>query len=378
MKILRVSISYPREEMPGIGLSAFYHAHYSSEENMIITSYREQKKIDCKPGLRIVEIPLASSSLGSVNETFLRRVRKTIRKSLSQIGFLFRSTKHIREYKPDVVHIYSPIPIMVGVYCKFRFKSRLVMSLHGTDVERVVSSKIFSFLLRIPDAVLLVSDSMERKLQGKKGIKRVFYMGNGFNSNEFYNMNLHRENKFVHVASLRWQKGQEYLIEAFASFCKEYPAYKLVIFGDGELKSDLLELCKRKGISNNVIFEGICSHREINNELNTAKAFILSSVIEGSPKVVLEALATGTPVISTDVGNVKSTVKDAGIVVPSKDSESLYRAMKEVVETDAWNALSIRAEKYSLDYTWDKVAKRLEDIYSKITHFNRREQSIEN
>lgn len=365
MKILRVSISYPRLDMPGVGLSSYYHSYYSIDNNLIITSKKESPPLKNKPNVQIIEIPYNHSDLGQISNSKAVKILKLIKKISVQVMFLVKALKDIEKFKPDIVHVYSPIPILFGIYCKVRFRSSIIMSLHGTDVERISSSKMYQKLLDIPDAILSVSKETSVRLQNANINKSIEFMGNGFDTETFKNLCIAREKQLVHVANLRWQKGQSYLIRAFAKLCNDYPDFKLIIIGKGELYNELYELSKELGISSNVVFKGGCDRQTINLELNKSVGFVLSSVIEGSPKVVLESMATGTPVVSTDVGNVKTVVKDSGYIVPPKDEEALYLAMKKLIETKKWDVISNMAEVYSKEYTWDKVSQRLEKIYLK-------------
>lgn len=374
MRILRVSMSYPRKEMPGIGLSSYYHAYYSKDDNMIITALKEGHIIQNKPEVKVVEVPICNTTLGKLDESILKKTYRLLKKIFSQIMFLLKSIKYIERYKPEIVHVYSPIPILIGLYCRIRFNSGVIMSLHGTDVERIVSSKLLSKLLKIPDAVVAVSNSMRKKLHEEKIMYRIQYMGNGFDKKVFYNKNIKRKDQLINIANLRWQKGQDYLIGAFAKLHEFYPNYNLVIIGDGDYREKLENLVDEFDIGENVVFKGICSRETINDELNISKGFVLSSVIEGSPKVILEAMATGTPVVSTDVGNVRSVVRDCGIIVIPQNVEALYKAMSTIVETSDWGKMSKKAEQYSNEYTWENVGKRLKKIYDEVftsKHTNR-------
>ena len=102
----------------------------------------------------------------------------------------------------------------------------------------------------------------------------------------------------VTVGRMTYQKGQWHLLRAFSEIIKKVPECQLVIFGDGELKNDLIEYTKKLGIEEKVFFMGyIKNHHKF---IKKCDAFILSSLFEGLGNVLLEALACDIPIISTD------------------------------------------------------------------------------
>lgn len=366
MKILRVSNSFARENLPGSGLSCYYHCKYSSDENLVLTAYKEGSILDVGDNVQVEQIKISNFELGKIKQPASKALLNFFLKAYVQFIFLVKSYRYIKRFKPDLVHVYTPIPLLIGLYCKYRYKSTLVMSLHGTDVERIISSKIFRKILNLPDAVLSVSETTINRIRSK-GIKTdIIYMGNGYSKKEFNFKNYKRKNQFVHIGNLRWQKGQQYLIESFAKFVKIHSDFKLIIIGDGNERDNIEKMIERLSISEKVILMGVQPRNVVSEILNESKFFILTSLFEGSPKVVLEAMATGTPVISTDVGNVRKVIKDSGIIVPIRDSELLYKGMIDINEDSNWTLMSEKAIEYSGNYTWDAVSTRLDQIYSSL------------
>lgn len=364
MRILRVSLTYPRENMPGVGLPCYYHSNYSKHDNLIITLKMDGTMIPSKENVKIREIAVDNPALGDFEIGFLKKIGRYIMKLYYQLVFLLKSINFIKEFKPEVVHVYSPIPILFGLYCKLKFGSRFILSLHGTDVERVVRSSLLQLILKLPDRVVCVGQSMQERLSGIKLKNSIEYMGNGYEKEVFYNNKKIREKQIITVGNLRWQKGHKYLIEAFNKLHFLYPDYKLILIGNGPDYDILYKRVVSLGLGKHVEFRGICSRKNIAYELNKSKLFVLSSILEGFPKVIIESMGTGTPIVSTDVGNVKKVVEDSGYIVPAKDGEKLFEAMVKMIENPNWFELSEKAEKLAQQYTWESVVNRLEKIYS--------------
>lgn len=364
-KVLRVGMTYPRDNTPGIGLHGYYYSMYSDYDELILTAKRDGIKPNNRMGVKVVELEASNPRLGTYNESQLQRAMSFVKKLYGQLNFLSKAKPYIRDFCPDIIHVFSPIPLLCGIYARRKCGTKIVMSLHGSDALRMGEVKLLGKLLSIPDAIAIVGDDMVDMLPKDAKIKKpVTCIGNGVDLTVFNNRHEDRKEQFVHVANLRWQKGQQYLIEGFAKFFRNHPGYKLVIIGEGEERESLVNLCANLGVSKNVDFRGTQGREHIANELNRSKAFVLTSVTEGFPKVIIEAMATGTPVISSDVGNVKKVVGDSGYIFQTKDSSAVCAAMERIIESDTqWQTLSNRAEKYAQQYSWESVVERLDIIY---------------
>lgn len=365
LRILRVSMTYPRDTAPGYGLHGYYYSMYSDYDELILTAKRDGVMPKNREGVRIVEIDEKITALATYKENKLRRLLSFIRKITEQIRFLYKSKRYIDDFKPDVVHIFTPIPILCGMYARKKCGSKIVMSLHGSDALRMSKVRLFARILEIPDAVVVVGEDMIDVLPADVKTKRpIVCIGNGVDLQVFTNQHKPREKQFIHVGNLRWQKGQEYLIKGFAEFYSLHPDYRLVMIGEGEEREKLQSLCVNLGVQEVVEFRGTQGRQYIADELNKSRAFVLTSVSEGFPKVIIEAMATGTPVISSDVGNIRKVVGDSGIIFEPKNVEAVYAAMTEIVNNELhWTELSDEAARLAQSYSWEAVVDKLDAVY---------------
>ena len=141
------------------------------------------------------------------------------------------------------------------------------------------------------------------------------------------------EDYIVSVGRLKEQKNFKLLIEVFSEVVKEFPNYKLKIYGDGPLKSELIKLSNKLKISDKVIFAGYVNN--VGDCIKNARLFVLSSDYEGMPNALMEAMAIGIPCISTNCpcGGPNYLIKDGenGLLVPVGKKEEMNKAIKKVL-----------------------------------------------
>ncbi|MGC1386714.1 MAG: glycosyltransferase family 4 protein [Steroidobacteraceae bacterium] len=133
----------------------------------------------------------------------------------------------------------------------------------------------------------------------------------------------------VFVGRLDQQKDPLLLIESLKLIVAAVPNLHLVIVGDGVLRPRVQEVVRAQGLAAQVHFLGVRPPPEIAEILRAADLYVLCSAYEGMPIAVLEALATGLPVISTDVGEVRLAVHDGinGQISAAREPESFAEAI---------------------------------------------------
>lgn len=139
------------------------------------------------------------------------------------------------------------------------------------------------------------------------------------------------ENIIVFVGSLTIHKGVRYLIEAVAAL-QGQRRVRCVLYGDGPETAALEGLAKQLGIAELVEFAGRIDHDEVPEAMFKADVMALPSLNEGTPRVVLEAMALGLPVVAASVGGIPDVmVPDAGRLVPPGDAQALALALASIL-----------------------------------------------
>ena len=170
-----------------------------------------------------------------------------------------------------------------------------------------------------------------------------------------------REKTIVTACRLHPQKNLPMMINAFSMLADEFPAYKLVIYGQGVLEDELRAQIKSLNLENRILLPGFASN--ILEKVAPCSMFVSSSDFEGISNSMLEALGMGLPVVVTDcpVGGARMVIKSGenGILVPVGDTQAMYEAMRSVLKDPALAAkLSQNAIKVRDEFPLWKIAKR--------------------
>jgi glycosyltransferase involved in cell wall biosynthesis len=140
------------------------------------------------------------------------------------------------------------------------------------------------------------------------------------------------------VARLSAQKAHEVLFEAIAVCAASVPQVRLVVIGGGDRETELRDLARELGIDSRTTFLGV--RRDVPDLLPGLDAACLSSVHEGMPMALIEAMAAGLPIVATDCGSVRDTVEDGeqGFVVPVGDVESFADRLQRLAHQEPLRA----------------------------------------
>jgi colanic acid/amylovoran biosynthesis glycosyltransferase len=161
--------------------------------------------------------------------------------------------------------------------------------------------------------------------------------------------------RILHVGRLYEHKAQHHLIEACARLAARGVAFRCDLVGGGELRDELAASIAWHGLQNHVRLLGPRFHDEVLALYGTADLFVLCSITEGQPVVLMEAMRAGIPLIATAVAAVPELVQDGGILVPPADPEALADAIQAVADRRVdtakliERARSIVAEQYDLE-----------------------------
>ncbi len=169
-------------------------------------------------------------------------------------------------------------------------------------------------------------------------------------------------------------KRFDVLIKAFARLVAQCPDAVLLVVGDGPERGGLTRLVGRLGVAESVRLVGHVQHEQLPSWYRSADVFALSSQFDNSPNVLLEAMSSGVPIVSTDVGGVRHYVKPGinGELVPSGSSEELARSLLTLLDRNRGREIG-RANRQEVveRYSWSNSAAHLRRVYERVLGENR-------
>ena len=175
----------------------------------------------------------------------------------------------------------------------------------------------------------------------------------------------HRQNIVGYVGRLSTDKGVLNFIEAIPLILRECPEIKFLIVGEGPLYEIINKKLTEMNLRENVKMEGWIDHCNLSYILNKLKLFVLPSYTEGLPNIVLEAMASGTPVLVSSVGGIPNLIKNNknGIILKENSPSCIAYNVINSLKNIKLNKISKNALKtIEKDYYYENSVKRWEHI----------------
>jgi len=307
--------------------------------------------------------------------------------------------KIIGGFRPHIIHTHTAkagtlgrlAGISLNAQRVFGEKIRLVHTFHGHVFHSYFSSlktlsfmHIERFLARFTDRIIVISSSQEKDICETYKIakpRQVQIVPLGFDLSGFEKLSppTPREPLSVGIIGrLAPVKNHRMLFEA-VKILKDQGAdhaFKFFVVGDGELREELTRETATLGIEKNVLFTGW--QKEMPEVYRKLDAVVLTSLNEGTPVSLIEAMAAARPVIATDVGGVRDLMGEIdtergegyklalhGILLPSGDSKALAEALRFALRERALAAeIAERARKHVVhQYSLERLVRDMEALY---------------
>lgn len=294
------------------------------------------------------------------------RIKKNIRR-------VHRLKKILKRDKPDVLVSFMAEPNFRAILATKGLPVKAIISIRS-DPNKEYAGYIGKFIGKkiLPQAdgcVFQTKDAKSwfpQKLQQKSCI--IF---NAVNY-EFYQVNrTPQKGRIVTFGRLNNAKNHKQLIAAFEKIAYEYPTTSLWIYGEGNLKQKLNEQIENMNLSERVTLKG--RTRDVALALAEADIFVLSSIYEGMPNALMEAMAAGVPVISTNCpcGGPKMLIDSMknGILVPVNDCQAIVTALKKLLDNrQLLVAFGQQAKEKAIEFDPEQIYQEWENYISTVVN----------
>jgi len=289
------------------------------------------------------------------------------------------SKKLIKNKKYDLTHSFFSVPCgFISLLIRMKHKIPYVVSLRGADVpgysERFSSiynmlTPLIKFIWKKSEAVVSNSAGLRDLAQKTNSNQKIEVIYNGVDTDEFRpqdNVSHSSSSYILCISRLTERKGINYLISAIKDVSVKYPNIKLKIVGEGNAKNDLEKQAKDLGMENKVEFLGLVPHEKLPNIYSSALFFVLPSLNEGMSNTMLEALASGLPIVATDTGGTRELVEDGqnGLIIKMKDSGDISEKMEKLLKNkNLRERMALSSRKKAERLSWQSVAEKYYGLY---------------
>ncbi|MDQ3005536.1 MAG: glycosyltransferase family 4 protein [Chloroflexota bacterium] len=315
---------------------------------------------------------------------------RNLRQPLNLIHIL----RYLRLHRPQLLHTQLEFADILGTLAAKLLGIPSVSTVHTLDVFPEKKSawgrmKLRWFLLgRFCDRVIAVSEKTRLHYLQSGGLPhdKVITLYNGVDISRFKNMDATQTGKLkrelqlplnsriiMTVAVLREPKGIQFMIRALPGILEQCPDVHYLIVGDGVHRATLSDLAAGLSIKDHITFAG---HRtDIPNLLASCDIFVLPTLKDALPTVLIEALAAEKPIIASDVGGVPEIIESGvnGLLVEPGDPSKLADACLQLLKDNALRSQIVQAgsatlrQRFSIDLQIEQLSRVYEELTSHAT-----------
>ena len=326
-------------------------------------------------------LALGSKSLRAVKNTFLYLAKKN-RKKLQQQNL----NLGLKKLNPDIVHLQWPslLPWMEPYMPYPHFKVILSQRGFHNNVRPFVDEANFKYLQKwYPKIAGFHSVSHAMATTGDKiwsapeKLNRVVYTGLDLNRLSFSASYSQKPPlRLLSIGRAHWIKGYDYALRACKLLREKNIPFQYTIIGGAD-DEELQFLVHDLGLGKTVVLEQRLPQQEVFQRMAAASVLLMPSLEEGIPNVVVEAMALGLPVISTNCGGVPELIGHGveGWLVPTRNPQALAGAIEDFLGLSPNRVEEVRLaarKKVEQQHNEEQMVKGMEDLYYKVLSLNAR------
>ena len=299
------------------------------------------------------------------------------------LEILYKSYPFLTKSSYDIIHChFGPIGDRVASLKNLGIvQGKLITTFHGQDIRlgKEKGGDIYYNLFESSDCLLAISDyNYDNLIRFGADPQKIIYHPVGIDINKFHFKRESPPSKnlksiiILTIARLVREKGLQYGIKAVNKLLKQFPKLRIEyhIIGGGELEDKLRKLVEELDLVDIVSFMGALEQEELIREIQKAHIFLLPSIVEALPTVLMEAQAVGLPIVATNVGSVSQAIIDSksGFLVPKGDIKAVTKKLEYLIEhPELWQKMGLAGRKHVEEkYNINMLNYKLEKIYKEI------------
>jgi glycosyltransferase involved in cell wall biosynthesis len=296
------------------------------------------------------------------------------------VSYSLQARSFIKKMGPekyDLIHAFFGVPCGVLAH-RYRKKIPYIVSLRGSDVpgfnERFSMQYIFlnPIIRKVwKDASKVVANSV-----GLSDLAHLTEPGlpidiipNGIEIPTLPGKKVRDDDEFVilSVARLIRRKGIEDLIKAVPDIINDFPCVKIQIIGEGNLEDELHHLALSIGVGDHVEFLGYVPHGELPGFYASSDVFVLPSYNEGMSNTILEAMAAGLPIITTNTGGTSELIQGNGQVISVGKPDAIAEAVRRyIIDPSVKEEHGLRSRAIAESMGWKYVSNQYFNLYTQL------------
>jgi glycosyltransferase involved in cell wall biosynthesis len=378
----------------------FYISKYSAEKGHDVTVL-ERKYQETDPSVEYIDgvkfVRLEAKKRADIPYKEIKKLPfGPLRLILDGITFAVKINRFLKENDFDVIHVHFPFAANILIHLNRRLRRKMVYTAHiGEERKRFALDSSAPLILKFfsPDLYLMKkvkkSIVLNKPLKNKlieKGIKeeKLEVIPNGVNVEDFnlsedemervkakYGLN---ETTIMFAGNVIPRKGVEYLIRA-AEILNDEKILLLIVGNtnlDREYAEKVIDYAKKKRI--NAKFTGFVPYEDLKALYKACDIFVLPSLEEGFGIVLTEALASGKPLIGTNIGGILAQIKDGwnGFLVEPGDEKGLAERIRYLIENEEERIrMGKNSKKLAEEFDWKKITERYLEVYEEVQNETR-------
>lgn len=304
------------------------------------------------------------------------------RKPGIDLFYPFKLASLIKQKKIDVIHAHNATAWFYGTWASILTRVPIVYTEHDRSFPTPLRLKYFHYFFgKYATAVIAVSKAVKENLEKYEHIKNVKVIYNGIDPDLFKPASIEEKvlkkkqlglnkNDFVlgNVGRMDYWKNQRILIEILPDLKKISPQIKLILVGGGEEEGNLKKSAIKKGVKNDVIFLG--QRSDVNQILKAFDIFVFPSLTEGLPLVVIEAMATGLPIVASHVGGIPELVVngETGFLVSPTSKEEIKEAIIKLLNNPELRKEmgQIARKRFETHFSLPQMVQKYIEVYEEV------------